>query len=1416
MPHVTNNNTYSKNGGGHWGPFSVGGDTLVVFSLDAQSTFATGIIANYSTDGGVNWSAGAEADGGDRILCFWAEWDPVNEIFHTARHVDGGDVEYLQYNPSTNTWGSVETVYDRSTGSGFGVVLTLDASGDVWIQYQGETENVGGTDYRRVTLAHRTSANNYTEYDVDAGGTTHWTVADMKFDSNGLLHILYGSWQTRPWYRTFNPSTETFGTAHDLHGSNVTFTVNVSRRLALYEDGATMRVVCTYTGPSNYPYAVTIDNGSVGTPGPITSSAVNFFDSGRDANLTIMSDPDELTIYAAFVLASDQDAYYDSNVDDAGWGTDGALTTGQTLQAIDANLYVRNGDELWFGYIVDTASSGIDFYAFKLRDIVTGQTVDLDPATLDLAGFGATIQAGGVTVDLDPSAASVGGLGASVDTGEAVVPLDPATLDLAALGAGAEVGLIVHLDPATLDAEALSGAVAGGETTIDLDPATVQAVGLTAQAGDVEVVHSFVTANSPGGDNGGGHWGPHKVASGDLVVLGRLSTDGRYVRPHYSTDGGETWNEGTGHNFGAIVLAVWSEVDQTDLDLIHVAAHVTGGALYYNTYTPSTDSWGTPETVTTNPNGNSDGYGVAMKQHPATGNLWFFYQGEAEEVFSILRLRVYLTERTGASTYSTPLEVDHGAGENKYFSVGDMVIRSNEIHLFYGSWEPRVYYRTYNFTALSAPQEVSDSAAPFAVNVAKRVAYYRVSATDRITFSWYGPGAVPYASRADNGGTPEPQEAIGAAPAAVWDSDNSAAIMMVADEGESTVYLLYANLSDGDIYLSQNEDGAGWSTPTALITGVTARWVDATVYINDNTDLVIGILYDEEGTGQSFYEYVIRSLVGAPVLVDLDVATLANTAGTAGVQSIDPGTNVLVSLLPALLVAAGPEASTLGGDSTVLLDPATLQARGFRTLPRLGIQAYRWEFRVDWNGDGVYEADEAFRMVDLKVRRGRQDELAAPGGGFNQYREGECMVTLDNSDGRYDAWNTSSPLYPNVLPARRCYLNVSYANWTARIFTGVINDLVPSGRHDRVRLTIAEPPQIYAGPVNLPTLTGASVHDLFTLITAQAGANASRVGHSLDVLPYWWPTQTTYMGCLQDLATAMGDDVFIDAYGRVQYLVHGWGGVESWSLEEDQILKDLEINQPWLTLRNRVAVESAQRTRGDVAVLWTLPDTPSLAQGDVFETEAIFADETGQVPALGVLTPVAGVDFQANTAADGSGTDVTSRFTVSLEAYGARAVVRVTYTGSGGNVYLTLLQVRGEPLSATNSQTVVRRDTTSVSRYGERSLTLTSPLVQSYGYAMPRAEILLARYKDPRLNPVIQLESLGQEVQFAAELGRLLTLSIDSLGINEDMRIAGISHEWKRDTGQSILTTYWLEPWVSYGSYWHFSTVLNSTSRLGG
>lgn len=85
-----------------------------------------------------------------------------------------------------------------------------------------------------------------------------------------------------------------------------------------------------------------------------------------------------------------------------------------------------------------------------------------------------------------------------------------------------------------------------------------------------------------------------------------------------------------------------------------------------------------------------------------------------------------------------------------------------------------------------------------------------------------------------------------------------------------------------------------------------------------------------------------------------------------------------------------------------------------------------YALHVDWDGDGSYDGayNEANRVLDWTIDRGRDTVINPSGSGFTPYSVGTFRITLDNYDGRYDPWNSDSPLYGNLMPGKKMQFRV--------------------------------------------------------------------------------------------------------------------------------------------------------------------------------------------------------------------------------------------------------------------------------------------------------------------------------------------------------------------------------------------------------
>lgn len=201
------------------------------------------------------------------------------------------------------------------------------------------------------------------------------------------------------------------------------------------------------------------------------------------------------------------------------------------------------------------------------------------------------------------------------------------------------------------------------------------------------------------------------------------------------------------------------------------------------------------------------------------------------------------------------------------------------------------------------------------------------------------------------------------------------------------------------------------------------------------------------------------------------------------------------------------------------------------------------------------------------------------------------------------------------------------------------------------------------------------------------------------------------------------------------------------------------------------------------SVLWTLKSIPFLLKNNgkrIFN--ARFFDATNEqmnVGARTTVTPAAGTDYIANELSDGSGNDLSTTINVSVEASGNSAKIGV-FNNSGLDVYVTLLQLRGTPVTYIEEryQTVAGDSIATNELYPKvieiRALDNTS-LAEQFG------DYTVAKFKDPIFRfESATFNSLNGETMMDASVNRLMghkiTITDASTGHNRDYFIVGEQH----------------------------------------
>lgn len=269
-------------------------------------------------------------------------------------------------------------------------------------------------------------------------------------------------------------------------------------------------------------------------------------------------------------------------------------------------------------------------------------------------------------------------------------------------------------------------------------------------------------------------------------------------------------------------------------------------------------------------------------------------------------------------------------------------------------------------------------------------------------------------------------------------------------------------------------------------------------------------------------------------------------------------------------------------------------------------------------------------------------------------------------------------------------------------------------------------------------------------------------------------------------------------------------------------------------LLNKVQVTTHPR-KVDVAptaVLYHLDSATAVGPGASIIINAPYRDpNTGQYVRSGgvnMQAPAANTDWKANTAADGTGTDLTASFSVTATFTGNSAAVLVTNnSGStgyiGGGTAGAFLQLRGQGIYDYNTAVLKSEDTTSQFQYGQRVINIDMPYQADPAVGNEAAQYVLNVWSNP-LSYITKLQITGN---WGYDLMRAVMLRDISDCIALDETVTGLKNTVKYfinaveiniEKGRVFKAAFTLAP-ADQNSYWLLevpgSSELGLTTRLG-
>jgi hypothetical protein len=228
-------------------------------------------------------------------------------------------------------------------------------------------------------------------------------------------------------------------------------------------------------------------------------------------------------------------------------------------------------------------------------------------------------------------------------------------------------------------------------------------------------------------------------------------------------------------------------------------------------------------------------------------------------------------------------------------------------------------------------------------------------------------------------------------------------------------------------------------------------------------------------------------------------------------------------------------------------------------------------------------------------------------------------------------------------------------------------------------------------------------------------------------------------------------------------------------------------------------------TTSDAVVLFSMGDAVPVDAGVTIVVLGQYSDpaqQAARVSGYGMIAPALGLDYYFTSNPDGTGTDLSGSLTLTT-SYGSEGV-KYTVANGGGVTGFFWAQARGYGIYDYEPVNVEKRDTTSVTAYGESPADLDLFYQSDPTFGQNVGTYLLPYWKDPTtIVPSVTFlankSSTHMLHALAREPGDVITLQETTTGVNKLHRIMGVSLTMR---DKILFCTWTLSPMVDVTDYW--------------
>ncbi len=374
-------------------------------------------------------------------------------------------------------------------------------------------------------------------------------------------------------------------------------------------------------------------------------------------------------------------------------------------------------------------------------------------------------------------------------------------------------------------------------------------------------------------DINSGFVGPYKSSGGDFYAL--VSPDVTSVGMFKSTDPGTAaWSEQDSSNNLTITSGVWCLDSVQDGDTIHVAYASEVAAYRYNTFSMSSDTWGTDESIVdpVDTGFTTDQLSINISRR-SDGDLVVLYNGFYENIHGNRHARVYYGVKVSSWTVDTQVS---GAFEVDWSGAMIILGSSDRMHLFYANEDAsRAHYRTLKSDdVLETEATLDPTPAVFFKHLYGKGMSYDDGGTTKVRAPYLNADLQLSVAEFDSADIPTITLNPQVSDFDCDTSNESVTAFMVADGTDN--HLLYVRATDTDeIWRDLNDDTD--IEELADAGGGRLRGLSCNVYDHGSSRVLALIYSDDTPTGSTaarYYEFE---------LAELDLAAVRDVLHSIGI-----------------------------------------------------------------------------------------------------------------------------------------------------------------------------------------------------------------------------------------------------------------------------------------------------------------------------------------------------------------------------------------------------------------------------------------------------------------------------------------------------------------------------------------------------